>query len=355
MNRAGTASLLRIAATVLLALAGAGAALWLHLPLPWFTGPLLAVAIVSMAGGRVAGPPHARDLGQWLVGTALGLYFSPDVVREIGRLAPWIALGTLFMIALGLIGAPLLRRLSGESGSTVFFASAIGGAPEMAAQAERYQADGARVDRVAASHSLRLMLVSLIVPFALQWAGVQGAAPYASAARDFNPAGLAVLCAATAAGAVVLQRLRAPNVSMIGPLLVAALLTSQGVHLSAMPAPLTNGGQLLIGIALGVRFAPEFFRAAPRYLAAVTMVTVFYLAVCAVFGTWLAGPSGLALATAVLASTPGGIGEMAITAKVLGLGAPIVTAFHGIRMIIVVLTIGPLYRLLRPLLVRAGR
>jgi uncharacterized membrane protein AbrB (regulator of aidB expression) len=98
-----------------------------------------------------------------------------------------------------------------------------------------------------------------------------------------------------------------------------------------------------------------FRSAAPRYLAAVTMVTVFYLAVCAVFGTWLAGPSGLALATAVLARTPGGIGEMAITAKVLGLGAPIVTAFHGIRMIIVVLTIGPLYRLLRPLLVRAGR
>ena len=187
MTFAPSASPLRVAATLLLALAGAGAALWLHLPLPWFTGPLLAVATVSMAGGRVAGPPHARDLGQWLVGTALGLYFSPEVVREIGRLAPWIALSTLFMIALGLIGAPLLRRLSGESGSTVFFASAIGGAPEMAAQAERYQADGARVDRVAASHSLRLMLVSLIVPFALQWAGVQGAAPYASAARDAPP------------------------------------------------------------------------------------------------------------------------------------------------------------------------
>ena len=88
-------------------------------------------------------------------------------------------------------------------------------------------------------------------------------------------------------------------------------------------------------------------------MAAVTAVTVVYLAVSAAFGAWLAAPSGLALATAVLATTPGGIGEMAITAKGLGLGAPIVTAFHGIRMIIVVLTIAPLYRMLRPLLVRA--
>lgn len=353
MRFALLASPLRVAATVLVALAGAVAARWLHLPLPWFTGPLLAVALVSIGGARTVPPPHARDLGQWTIGTALGLYFTPEVVREIGRLAPWILLGTLFMITLGLLGALLLRRLSGESATTSFFASAIGGAPEMAAQAERHQADGARVDRVAAAHSLRLMLVALVVPFVLPWVGVQGVAPYASVAIDFNSAGLAVLCAATAAGAVVLQRLRAPNVSMIGPLLVAALLTSQGVHLSAMPASLVNAGQLLVGIALGVRFAPEFFRAAPRYLAAVTAVTVAYLAVSAAFGAWLAAPSGLALATAVLATTPGGIGEMAITAKGLGLGAPIVTAFHGIRMIIVVLTIAPLYRMLRPLLVRA--
>jgi hypothetical protein len=52
----------------------------------------------------------------------------------------------------------------------------------------------------------------------------------------------------------------------------------------------------------------------------------------------------------VLATTPGGIGEMAITAKVLQLGAPVVSAFHAIRMAAVVLTVGPVYRLARRLL-----
>lgn len=345
---------LRLAFTAAVALAGALAALWLHLPLPWFTGPLLAVAMTNMAGAGLPALPFARDGGQWIIGTALGLYFTPEVVREVLRLGPWILLTTVFMIVLGLAGAWLLRRLTGERGPTAFFAMAIGGASEMAAQAERYEHHGARVDRVAAAHSLRLMLVALVVPFAMQGWGVQGTDPYTEASAAFSWSGLAVLAAVTGGGAVVLLRLGAPNVFMIGPLLVAAALTANGVSLSALPTAVVNGGQWLIGIALGVRFAPEFFRAAPRYLAAVAAVTLLYLAAAAVFGAWLAGPAGLAAATAVLATTPGGIGEMAITAKVLKLGAPIVTAFHSIRMLLVVLTIGPLYRLLRALVARHG-
>jgi len=60
-------------------------------------------------------------------------------------------------------------------------------------------------------------------------------------------------------------------------------------------------------------------------------------------------------ATAVLATTPGGIGEMALTAKVLKLGAPIVTAFHSIRMALVVLIIGVLYRGVTWIRARSGR
>lgn len=339
----------RLLATAAVGLLGAALAVWLHLPLPWFTGPLIAAAIVNMAGAHLAPLPHARDAGQWIIGVVLGLYFTPDVVREVLRLAPWIAAATVFMMVLGAGGALLLRRLTGESGTTSFFAMAIGGASEMAAQAERHHA---RVDRVAAAHSLRIMLVALLVPFALQWAGVQGAAPYEQAGRAFDWAGFAVLTAVTGGGAVVLLRLRAPNVFMIGPLLVAAALTAGGITLSAVPTAVANAGQWLIGVALGVRFTPEFFRAAPRYLAAVAAITLLYLGVSALFGAWLAGPAGLATATAVLATTPGGIGEMAITAKVLKLGAPIVTAFHSIRMVLVVLTIGPLYRLLRTLAAR---
>lgn len=316
----------------------------LHLPLPWFTGPLLALAAANMAGAGLAGLPHARDGGQWIIGIALGLYFTPTVTREILRLAPWIAVNIGFVWLLALLGAWLLRRLSGESAVTCFFAAPIGGASEMATQAER---NGGRVDRVAAAHSLRILMVSLIVPFALQWLGVRGVDPYAPVAAEFHLTGLALLGALAAAGAIVLARLGVPNQWMLGPLLVTAAITAQDITLSALPAAVSNVGQMLIGIALGTRFAPEFFRAAPRYLAAVVLVTMIYLGLSALFGWWLAGMATLPVPTAVVATTPGGIGEMAITAKVLQLGAPVVSAFHSIRMATVVLTIGPAFRLLR--------
>lgn len=327
--------------TTAAALAGALAAVWIGLPLPWFSGPLLVVAALNMAGAHLVSLPHARDAGQWIIGIALGLYFTPEVVGQVVRLAPWIAVAVAFAILLGLAGAGILRRLTGESGTTCFFAMAIGGASEMAAQAERY---GGRVDRVAAAHSLRIMLVALVVPFALQASGVTGSDPYAPAAARFDAAGFALLVAVTGGGAGVLLRLGAPNVFMIGPLLVTAALTAGGYAWSSLPTAVLNAGQLLIGVALGSRFEPEFFRAAPGYLAAVAAVTLAYLALAAAFGAWLAGAAGVPTATAILATTPGGIGEMAITAKVLALGAPIVTAFHGIRMALLVLVIGALYR-----------
>ena len=46
----------------------------------------------------------------------------------------------------------------------------------------------------------------------------------------------------------------------------------------------------------------------------------------------------------MVATTPGGIGEMALTAQALQLGVPIVTAFHAIRMAAVVITVGSLFR-----------
>jgi len=344
LSAASRFSLLDYAKSLGAALAGAAAAVWLQLPLPWFTGPLIAVAAANMLGAGLPSPPRARDGGQWIIGTALGLYFTPDVVRALLQLAPWVGLTTLAMIALGLVAAWVLKRATGESGTTTFFAMAIGGASEMAAQAERY---GGRVDRVAAAHSLRIMLVALIVPFALQWAGVQGTDPYRPAAQRFDPIGLVVLAAVTGGGAIALSRLRLPNVWMIGPLLVAGALSAGGYAFSSLPRAVIDGGQLLIGVALGSRFSPEFFRAAPRYLTAVALITLGLLGVAALYGWWLAGHAGVPVPTAILATTPGGIGEMAITAKVLALGAPIVAAFHSVRLAALVLLIGGLFRVVR--------
>jgi membrane AbrB-like protein len=123
--------------------------------------------------------------------------------------------------------------------------------------------------------------------------------------------------------------------------------------LSALPEWMVHFGQLFIGVSLGTRFSPEFLHAAPRFMASVAAASTLAILVAAGFGFALAAMSGIHPATAILATSPGGIAEMSLTAKNLQLGVPIVTAFHVMRMAALVLTIGPLFRLARRL--RDGR
>ena len=58
----------------------------LHTPIPWMLGPLFAIAALRVVGVDLEVPLIARYAGQWIIGTSLGLYFTPVVVRHVGDL-----------------------------------------------------------------------------------------------------------------------------------------------------------------------------------------------------------------------------------------------------------------------------
>jgi membrane AbrB-like protein len=332
-------------ATLALAWGAARACEALGTPLPWMIGPLMATAAAALAGLPVRSAPALRNVGQWTIGTALGLYFTPQVVALLPGLAPVILAAVIWAL---LLGYGFYRWLWWAQGAqpgmkreTAFFAAAIGGASEMALMADRR---GARVDLVAASHSLRLMLVVMTIPFALQWSGVHGTDPSLPGASEFRLEGLLQLMALTAVGMAGVRALGGPNPWVLGSLLVSIALTAFDVQLTAFPKPLSSAGQLFIGVALGVRFTPDFVRAAPRWLAAVAVGTVGMIVASALFAAALAGLTGLNPATLVLGTSPGGIAEMCITAKVLQLGVPTVTALHVIRFVMVLMVTERLWR-----------
>jgi uncharacterized protein len=188
---------------LVLAVAAAKLCTWLDTPLPWMIGPLFSTAAACMMGARLGAPVHAREAGQWAIGTALGLYFSAPVMAVLARYAPWIALAVLFALALGVAGGWLLQRVSDTDPATAFFAMAVGGASEMAVQGERH---GALFERVAAAHSLRIMMVVGTIPFAVRFWSEHGLGPgrdlFVPAASIVDPVGLALLVAATSAGAL---------------------------------------------------------------------------------------------------------------------------------------------------------
>jgi uncharacterized protein len=340
-------------ATLGLALLAAGLCVRLGTPIPWMIGPLLATALVSVAGGPTTSDPRLRNAGQWVLGTALGLYFTPQVTALVLGLWWVVVVGVVWALALGLLfgrwlhvrHARLLPDVPAESlRATTYFASAIGGASEMTLLAERA---GARTDLVAAAHSLRLLIVVLVMPFGMQWAqsawhfeALDLAAP---AARAVHLGGLAALALVTGLGALLMAWLDRANPWFMGALLAAMAVTASGLEWSGLPPWLSNAAQLVIGVSLGVRFTPAFVHTAPRWLGSVALGSGVMIALCAGLALLLSRVTALHPATLVLGTAPGGIAEMAITAKVLQLGVAMVTALQVSRLVAVLVLVAPLY------------
>ena len=142
------------------------------------------------------------------------------------------------------------------------------------------------------------------------------------------------------------KRLGWTNPWVFGPLLATIILTAQNIHLSAIPPAVQYLGQLFIGWSLGSKFTPGFFKRAPRFLTTVTLTTLAGLLLTTAAAWALSRATQLPYPAVLLGMAPGGIAEMTITAKVLHLSVPLVTVFHVCRMVCVLLSTGPLYRLL---------
>src|SRR2546423_15482412 len=124
---------LRVALTLATAALAAVACVRLSVPLPWMIGPLLVTAAGCMAGAPFAASAVLRNAGQWAIGTALGLYFTPLVVGVLVSLAPAIVVGIVWALLLGAGFGAFLRwgnpRNAALDAPTLFFASATGGPP----------------------------------------------------------------------------------------------------------------------------------------------------------------------------------------------------------------------------------
>jgi membrane AbrB-like protein len=332
----------RSSLALLICAAGALICLYLGTVLPWMIGPMVAMALATMIGLPVMRPAMALPLGQTVIGTALGLFFTQAVLAQIGGILAYLIAAALFAFALGAICATVLKRLSGCDTRTAFFSSLPGGAAEMSVLAARF---GGREDWVAAAHALRIVLVVLTVPPLLTHSGVHGHELWTAPSAEIRYPGLMAMLLLAASSGLFLHWLKVPNCWVIGPLLATVVLTSFGQDSSAMPRWASNTAQLLIGCVLGSRFDMAFFRAGPRFILSVTLTVFIAIAIASGFGYVLALVSGINVPTAILATAPGGVTEMSVTAKALQFGVPVVTAFHVTRMAFMVLAAGPLFSL----------
>jgi uncharacterized protein len=304
----------------------------LQTPIPWMIGPMIAVATLNLMGVRMHSPPFARQMGQVVLGSAVSLYFTPPVVAALAANLPAILAATVAVFAVAAIGALTLSRASGVDGKSTFFASVPGGAMAMAVLAERY---GATIAPVAVAHSLRVSIVVIVVPFALTYGGI----PLEAAAyRPQVPLNLAILVPWLAFGCLlgeVSERLHFHNGYLLMPIFFGAALTVSGIELSAVPHPMTDFAQLMFGLVLGARYERAFFARYKLFIPFALLNSFFILIASVAAGVALAWLFGLPVATMIIATAPGGLAEMTITAQALKISVPLVVAFHLFRVVVV--------------------
>jgi membrane AbrB-like protein len=305
---------------------------WLDTPIPWMVGPMIGVAALNLIGFRMDSPPFARQIGQVILGSAVSLYFTPTVVAELAANFPAILAATVAVFLVGGLGALTLSRASGVEGKSTFFASIPGGAMAMAVLAERH---GAQIAPVAVAHSLRVSIVVILIPFALTYGGFPlEASPY----RPQVPLDLSILPLWLAFGFIlgeVSERLGLQNGYLLVPIFFGAALTASGVQLSAVPRWMTDVAQLMFGLVLGARYERAFFARYKLFIPFALLNSFFILIASAALGAALGWAFGLPIATMILATAPGGLAEMTITAQALQISVPLVVAFHLFRVVVV--------------------
>ncbi len=342
-------ALARAAAGLGAAIAGGWAFDMLATPIPWLLGPLFAVAGFNLAGLRITCPAGGRQLGQILIGTAIGLRFTPEITAIVLGEIHWMAAAAVAAILLGGLGAWIQIRVAGLDVPTAFFGSVPGGMAEMLALGDRFRAEPVAL---ALSQTVRVGIIVVTVPAGLTFFGDAGDEVFLPAADAVNWQSLPLLLGGAAASAMVLNRLGMTNAWMLGAAGFAAAITIAGIALSSLPVALLVLGQLLIGAALGERFEREPLRRAPRVILGAALSTIMLIATGILLALGIAAASGISVSTMVAATCPGGLAEMSITAQVLALGVPLVTAYHIMRIVMITAVTLPLFRLVaryRPL------
>jgi len=327
-------------------IAGGAACAWIDTPLPWLIGSLIAVAAANLSGWRIHNLPRGRECGQVLIGTAIGLYLTPAVAAVIAIHLPTMLVTALLLTLMGAMGALILGRIARVDPVTAYFGSVPGGMAEMLVIGDRL---GARPVEMTIAQVVRVTIVVITIPFALTWLGGTGVDPYTRPNIPLDWPKLALLLALTLGVAAALNRLRLTNAWALGSVAMAGALTAFEIHLSSMPTFLSNLAQVLIGVGIGQRFNREDFARSPLVIVGAAVSTVAMMALCLAIAVPLAAITGLAMPSMVAATAPGGLAEMSITAKVLGLGVPVVTAFHVARIFMIALTALPIYRGLQAL------
>ncbi|GHH03281.1 AbrB family transcriptional regulator [Pseudodonghicola xiamenensis] len=325
-----------------LAAIGAWAARHLGLPIPNLLGSLTASAALSLflyarMGRRLWFPMNFRAAFIGVIGAMIGSSFSPS----LWALAPSLALSflvmSLFITAAWSLNFAIFRRLGGYDRPTALYSALPGGLIEAVSLGEQA---GGNVEILSLQQFMRIVAVVVSVPALLTlWTG-HAVGSAAGLSLEHAPADLAdwlSFLVIVPLGMWLGRRLSLPAWTIVGPMLVSAVLQGTGLWDVNGPGPLLAVAQLVVGAGLGTMFARSTFRHIAKGFGLALISVSAMLALGGGLSLLLTRLVPIPLETLLISFSPGGVTEMSLIALSLGADPVLVTAHHLFRILFTVL------------------
>jgi hypothetical protein len=247
---------------------------------------------------------------------------------------------TLLMIpvmtsCIGVVGVIYFQRLWGFDFATSYYSAMPGGLQDMLVFGEEAGGD---VRALALIHATRVMVIVVALPFLLTWvwdADLSNPPGAPAATIAISQLGLMVFCGL--AGWQLAKRAGMFGASILGPLLLAALLALSGILQHRPPAEAIWAAQFFIGMGVGCKYAGVTMAEIRTDVTAGLGFCVILLVLTVIFAETI-HLAGLAppLET-VLAFAPGGQAELTVLALIVGADMAFVVAHHVLRIFVVIL------------------
>lgn len=322
------------ALTLALATAGVGVFWALGLPLPFLFGPMTACLLAALAGVRLRGMGQVSVAARTILGVAVGASVTPALVAQLPQMALSVALVPIYIVAIAAIGVPFFRKVYGFDWPTSWYAAMPGGLQDMVVFG---QEAGADVRALSLIHATRVLVIITLAPLILTLGFGQSLDnPIGQPVGDIPLSELAIMVAAALVGWKGGERVGLFGASILGPMIVTAILSLTDIIHFRPPAEAILVAQYLIGIGIGVGYVGVTFHELRRDVAA-GIVFVLILAGLAAFFTEIVVFFGLAQPVeGFLAFAPGGQAEMTVLAIVAGADLGFVIVHHLTRILIVI-------------------
>ena len=323
------------AKTILICIASGLALDLLDIPLPYLFGSLGGCLIGALAGMKLVGTPLMSTISRTMLGVAIGTSISWPLINNM--MIYWVSLAIIpfYVALLGMIGLPYFRRICGYDFPTAFYAAMPGGLQDMVIFGIEA---GANPRALSLIHATRVLVLVTIAPVVLiQIFGLTLDQPLGVDISAVSSRELIIQLLAGIVGWRLFKALRVFGASVLGPMVVAAILMLSGVLTQRPPQEVIVISQFFIGIGIGVHYVGITLAELRKDILAAFGYILILGAVAAAVVAGISRFSPLPASDLFLAFWPAGQAELAVLSLAAGAAVGVVVLHHVVRICFVIL------------------